>query len=236
MDQPSTWYQLYLAGGVEALSEHSLNARREFIKGVLLEEDLPNSPLKLLLVWHGDAHAAGLDDANAMNLSTIDLDGFPVCRTVLLRDATEEGLSFYTNYQSDKGREMSRNPRASLQFFWPGLERQVRVRGRVIPLDPKVSDSYFASRPRDSQIGAWASPQSQVIASRDILEAAFRAYSQKFSQDPHIPRPPHWGGYQLVADQFEFWQGRPSRLHDRLRARRSSVDPQGPWVWQRLAP
>ena len=222
-------------GGVR-LSDSLLNARRDFVKGVLLEEHLPKTPLDLLIIWHKAAEDAGLHDANAMSLATLDLAGFPVCRTVLLRDASEAGLSFFTNYNSDKGQDLARNPKASLQFFWPGMERQVRIRGTAVKLDAQASDVYFASRPRDSQIGAWASPQSQVIASREELEASVAEFTQKFSEQVIVPRPPHWGGFRLIPDQYEFWQGRASRLHDRLRAEREGAGIGSTWIWKRLAP
>jgi pyridoxamine 5'-phosphate oxidase len=218
------------------VSDSLQNTRRDFVKGILLEEHLPGAPLELLLAWHQAAERAGLPDANAMNLATVDAEGFPVCRTVLLRDASAAGLCFFTNYNSDKGQDITRNPKASLHFFWPGLERQVRVRGVVVKLDAGASDAYFASRPRDSQIGAWASPQSQVIASRDVLEQTVAACAQQFSGQAVVPRPPHWGGYRLTPDRYEFWQGRASRLHDRLRAERQGSGDGAVWTWSRLAP
>jgi pyridoxamine 5'-phosphate oxidase len=167
-----------------------------------------------------------------MSLSTIDDDGYPVSRIVLMRGLSSQGLTFFTNYKSAKGRHLEARPKAEVQFFWRHLERQVRVRGVVKKISAEESDHYFASRPRDSQIGAWASPQSQVIRSRDELEDLFRTFSAKFADLEAVPRPPHWGGFRLEATDVEFWQGRSNRLHDRLCARRVGQD----WHWQRLAP
>ena len=218
------------------MADTLLNTRRDFTKGVLLEEHVPETPLKLLLSWYQAAQDAGLHDANAMSLATIDADGFPVSRIVLLRDASEAGLSFFTNYNSDKGRDIARNPKASLQFFWPGMERQVRVRGMIVKLDAHASDNYFASRPRDSQIGAWASPQSEIIPSRHVLETTFTEVAARFAGSEKVPRPPYWGGYRLEINQAEFWQGRANRLHDRLRAQQVITGQEKSWVGHRLAP
>jgi pyridoxamine 5'-phosphate oxidase len=218
---------------MENSSDESLRqSRREFTSGVLLEADIPGDPLDLLLGWYKAAVDRSVPDANAMSLSTIDLDGFPVSRIVLLRDASKEGLSFFTNYQSRKGLEIAANPKAEAQFFWQTLERQARIRGRIAKVSEAESDAYFASRPRESQIGAWASRQSAVIASRDVLERAVEDYKEKFKSLEAVPRPPHWGGYRLVPDTYEFWQGRPSRLHDRFRATLKN----GAWIWERLSP
>lgn len=206
--------------------------RRDFVKGALDESSVPSDPLGLLQIWLEDASRAGLTDYNAMSLATVDSDGFPVARTVLLRDLSSGGLCFYTNYKSAKGQELQLNPKASVQFFWPDLERQVRVRGLVEKLSEKQSDLYFASRPRDSQIGAWASPQSETVISREFLEQNYQRYAEKFKLMSEIPRPDHWGGFILSPNIFEFWQGRPSRMHDRLR----SISEGPVWRWDRLAP
>jgi pyridoxamine 5'-phosphate oxidase len=208
------------------------DVRRDFTKGSLDEASLPVDPFDLLLNWKNHAAASNLPDYNAMSLATIDADGFPVSRIVLLREANSDGLCFYTNYHSSKGHDLALNPKASLLFFWPSLERQIRIRGITEKLSAGQSDSYFASRPRDSQIGAWSSPQSEVVASRGFLDENFARYAEKFRLDSSIPRPPHWGGYKLVPTIYEFWQGRPSRMHDRLRATLVS----GVWRWERLAP
>jgi pyridoxamine 5'-phosphate oxidase len=218
---------------MENLADESLRqSRREFTSGVLLEGDIPGDPLDLLLGWYKAAVDRSVPDANAMSLSTIDLEGFPASRIVLLREASKEGLSFFTNYQSRKGLEIAANPKAEAQFFWQPLERQARIRGRIVKVPEAESDAYFASRPRESQIGAWASRQSEVIASRDVLDQAVADYKEQFKSLDAVPRPPHWGGYRLVPDIYEFWQGRPSRLHDRLRATLKS----GTWIWERLSP
>ena len=208
------------------------NVRRDFTKGALLENELPEDPLDLLLNWYQAAVDSKEQDANAMSLSTLDLDGYPVSRVVLLRYATKDGLSFFTNYKSAKGLEIEKNPKGAVQFLWKSLERQVRVRGRIERLPAAESDAYFASRPRESQIGAWASPQSEVIVSRETIENSVEAYTAKFASEATVPRPPHWGGYRILPVTFEFWQGRPSRLHDRMRASRVNDG----WKWERLAP
>jgi len=165
-----------------------------------------------------------------MTVATVDADGRPSTRIVLIKYADERGLVFFTNYDSRKGRELAVNPRAALQFHWVELERVVRVEGRVEKTSPEESDAYFVTRPLDSRIGAWASPQSQVISSRAVLLGNAAKASARFGLHP--PRPEHWGGYRLVPDTWEFWQGRKSRLHDRVRFR---VDA-GTWVKERLAP
>ncbi len=208
------------------------NSRRDFEKSVLLENALPNNPLELLLEWYQDAVKVSEPDANAMTLATLDLEGYPVSRVVLMRDASAKGITFFTNYQSAKGQQIAAHPKAEVQFFWKLLERQVRIRGGVEKVSPSESDAYFASRPRDSQIGAWASPQSSVITSREQLEDMVQNHVTRFAGQASIPRPPHWGGFRLIPIDFEFWQGRPSRLHDRLKALRQNEQ----WTWQRLAP
>lgn len=208
------------------------DVRRNFSKGSLDETNLPVHPLDLLLNWKNYAATSNQLDYNAMSLATIDADGFPTSRIVLLREASQDGLCFYTNYHSSKGLDLALNPKASLLFFWPSLERQIRIRGVTEKLSAAQSDSYFASRPRDSQIGAWSSPQSEIVASREFLDQNFARYAEKFKSEQSIPRPPHWGGYRLAPATYEFWQGRPSRMHDRLRATLVS----GVWRWDRLAP
>ena len=213
------------------------HSRRDFEKGTLLEGDVPKNPLDLLMNWYHEAVNQGVADANAMSLSTLDRQGFPVSRIVLLRDIRKDGhakneLIFFTNYDSSKGHEIAACPKGGLLFFWQPLERQVRIRGMFEKISSADSDAYFATRPRDSQIGAWASPQSQKVASREALESRVNDFTEKFRAAAKIPRPAHWGGYRLVPDLFEFWQGRPSRLHDRLQATFDS----GLWIWARLAP
>ncbi|MBP7778156.1 MAG: pyridoxamine 5'-phosphate oxidase [Acidobacteria bacterium] len=205
--------------------------RRDYRERALLEADADADPLVLFRHWLDDAVRAELADATAMTLATASGDGTPDARIVLLKDAGADGFTFFTNYDSAKSAELSANPRASLVFFWAALERQIRIGGTVSRVAPDVSDAYFASRPFDSQYGAWASPQSQVIADRASLEARMAEINTRFAGGP-TPRPPHWGGYLVTPSWLEFWQGRPNRLHDRLRYRRDGVA----WARERLAP
>ena len=195
--------------------------------------DLDESPIQQWHAWYIEAVEAELPEPNAMAVSTIDVDGMPDSRIVLVRGFDDDGLTFFGNYHSAKGQQLDANPVASAVFPWIGLHRQVRVRGTVDMLPRHESDAYFASRPRDSQIGAWASPQSEVISGREVLDGRHAEYSEKFA-GVEVPRPPHWGGWLLVPDVFEFWQGRPNRLHDRFRYRRDDMTQE--WVIERLAP
>jgi pyridoxamine 5'-phosphate oxidase len=188
--------------------------RADYTKSGLLEADLASSPFEQLRTWLDQAVASGLPDANAMVLGTMGPDQTPAARVVLLK-GIDHGLTFFTNYESDKGNQLVAHPKASLTFFWPELQRQVRVAGDVAKVTAEESDAYFATRPRESQIGAWASAQSREIASRAQLEASVAAITERYA-GKDVPRPPHWGGFRLVPSYFEFWQGRKSRLHDRL--------------------
>lgn len=182
--------------------------------------------------WHQDALEGGVAEPNAMTVATIGADGIPDSRIVLVRQADQRGLVFYTNYDGAKSRQLDAAPAAAAVFSWLDLHRQVRLRATVERVDAAESDAYFASRPRASQLGAWASPQSEEIESRADLEERVIAFDEQFA-DGDVPRPPHWGGWRLVPFEWEFWQGRPSRLHDRLRYRRAD---DGSWTITRLAP
>ena len=187
-------------------------------------------PMRQFAAWLEQAIAARLPEPNAMTLATVGGDGRPSTRIVLVKAYDERGIVWYTNYESRKGRELAAHPVGALQFHWVELERVVRIEGAVEKVSEAESDAYFATRPLDSRIGAWASPQSQVIASRAVLVANAARYGARFMLRP--PRPPHWGGFRLRPDAWEFWQGRKSRLHDRLRYRRDA----GAWLRERLAP
>jgi pyridoxamine 5'-phosphate oxidase len=203
--------------------------RQSYEKGVLLETQAAASPFDQFKRWFDEAVAAQVPEPNAMTLATVDASGQPSARIVLVKGADEHGFTFFTNYESRKGEDLAAEPRAALLFFWQPIERQVRIEGRVEKVSAEESDSYFHSRPAGSRIGAWASEQSRPIT-REVLEAREREFRERYGDQP--PRPPHWGGYRLVPTSFEFWQGRPSRLHDRLRY---LPDGQG-WKIDRLSP
>jgi pyridoxamine 5'-phosphate oxidase len=206
--------------------------RQEYRAHALRESDLAADPIAQFRAWLDDAVAAGHPEPNAMALATVDAQGAPSARTVLLKGLDERGFGFYTNTQSRKAAELGADPRAALVFHWVTLSRQVRVVGSVSVLSDEESDAYFATRPRGAQLGAWASQQSRVAASRTAIEDAMKAASERFGDAP-VPRPPHWGGYVLAPRDMEFWQGRPDRLHDRLRYRRTDG---GNWTVERLWP
>lgn len=207
--------------------------RREYEDRGLTESDLGPDPITAFLGWIVAADQAGLHEPNAMVVSTVGPQGRPSSRMVLLKGVDFRGFVFYTNYRSRKADDLAANPACSLLFPWHPLERQVRVEGVAAPVDEAESDAYFALRPRNAQIGAWASPQSDAVEDREYLHARFAAETDRFSGVEHIPRPPHWGGYRVRPSLIEFWQGRPGRLHDRICFER--VD-ETTWATQRLAP
>ncbi len=213
------------------LSSSIADLRKSYERAELGEAASHAAPLAQFEQWLGEAIASQVPEPNAMTLATVGADGRPSARVVLIKGYDARGITWFTNYGSRKGRELAGNAFAALQFHWVELERVVRIEGRVEKVDEAESDTYFHSRPLDSRIGAWASPQSQVIAGRSVLVANAARYGAQFLLKP--PRPPHWGGYRLQPDRWEFWQGRKSRLHDRLRYR---LDDGGQWQRERLAP
>ena len=204
--------------------------RKSYERAELSEDASHADPVRQFTQWFDEARRSAVPEPNAMTLATVGSDLRPSTRVVLIKEFDARGIVWYTNYDSRKGCELAGNPFAALQFHWVELERVVRIEGRVEQVDAAESDAYYASRPLDSRIGAWASPQSQVIESRTVLVSAAAQYGARFLLNP--PRPPHWGGFRLVPDRWEFWQGRKSRLHDRLRYRWDG----GAWVRERLAP
>ena len=204
--------------------------RKDYKLAALSRADSDLLPSKQFAKWFEEAIAAQLPEPNAMTLATVDQAGRPSTRVVLIKEFDDRGPVWFTNYHSRKGQQLAANPFAALQFHWVELERVVRIEGRVEKISAQESDAYFASRPLDSRIGAWASPQSEMISSRAVLLARAAEYAAKFMLNP--PRPPHWGGYRLLPDRFEFWQGRSSRLHDRIQYRLDA----GVWKIERLAP
>ncbi|WP_429497350.1 pyridoxamine 5'-phosphate oxidase [Robbsia andropogonis] len=212
--------------------------RKNYAYGSLSESDVDHDPIRQFSIWFDQALDAKLPEPNAMTLATVSSDGRPSARIVLVKGVDERSFTFFTNYQSRKGQELAGQPFASLLFHWVELERQVRIEGRVEQVSDAESDVYFHSRPSSSRIGAWASEQSSVIASRDVIVARENAFKAEYGDNP--PRPPHWGGYRLIPDTIEFWQGRPSRLHDRIRFRRAlpadTAAMPSPWSIERLSP
>lgn len=200
---------------INDLSNKLAAIRKDYRLKSLDLADVHEDPLKQLSIWLDEAVKAELSEVNAMHLSTIDLNGRPAGRIVLLKGIDETGIVFFTNYRSAKGQELEGKSYAAVTFFWDGLQRQVRLSGRVEKVSAEESDAYFVSRPRESQIGAWASDQSEVIPNRAFLEEKVKQLVEQY-QGKNIPRPPHWGGYRVIPEHVEFWQGRESRLHDRI--------------------
>ncbi len=214
------------------MSYNIADIRKDYQMQSLLETDVAQDPFDQFANWWDDAMKSELDEINAMTLATASATGMPAARIVLLKSFSADGFVFFTNYNSQKGRELQENPYASLVFFWKELERQVRISGRVEKVSAAESDAYFHSRPEGSRIGAWASPQSSVIASREVIETNITMIEQQFTEG-EISRPPHWGGYVVIPEVIEFWQGRPSRLHDRIQYSKMAA---GSWKVERLAP
>lgn len=217
---------------MSSLNNHIRNLREDFSKMKLDESMVKNDPFQQFEVWFDEAVTAEVNVPNALYLSTVNEAGRPSGRIMLLRNFLSGGFSFYTNYNSRKGKEIEKNPFACITFFWPELERQVRIEGKLRKQTKEDSDDYFMSRPRESRIGAWASEQSAVIPDRESLENDLEELTAKF-KDAEVVRPDWWGGYILIPDHIEFWQGRPSRLHDRICYRK---DEKGNWKIERLSP
>ncbi|BAZ44064.1 pyridoxal 5'-phosphate synthase [Chondrocystis sp. NIES-4102] len=209
------------------------NLRQNYTLAGLSIADVKSDPFEQFKIWFQQAYDANLIEPNAMTLATATPDGKPSARIVLLKGINQQGFVFYTNYQSQKGKELIANPQAALVFLWHSLERQVRIEGKVEQLPIAESLAYFHSRPKSSQLGAWASDQSQVIGDRAILEQKLTALEAQYGEDATIPLPPHWGGFCVIPKRIEFWQGRPNRLHDRLVY---DLQADGDWQIQRLAP
>lgn len=210
------------------------NYRKTYNKSELSTKNVPENPMELFQKWFYEAEEFGGGDSetNAMTISTIGLDGYPKNRVVLLKKYTWEGFIFYTNYQSEKGKAIQKNPHVCLSFFWQNMERQVIIKGVAELLPENLSDGYFESRPTGSKLGAWASHQSEVVSSRKELDAKLASFEKQF-ENKEIPRPPYWGGYIVKPISIEFWQGRPNRMHDRLRY---SLQKNYYWKLERLAP
>jgi len=213
------------------MAQELSNIRKDYLNAKLDESIVDKNPMVQFQKWLAEAIKSTEPEPTAMVLSTVSAEGKPSSRIVLLKETGIDNLIFYTNYLSRKGRELSTNPHASVLFFWPDLQRQVRIEGKIEKTSAQDSDQYFNSRPDASQLASWASTQSQVISSRQELEEAYKEEEKRFSKSP-ITRPSHWGGFQLFAESFEFWQGRESRLHDRLKYIRNDDE----WKLVRLAP
>ena len=216
------------------MSKDFSDQRLSYEKGMLDSQQLPSAPLDLLQVWLDEAIAQAVPEPYAMSLATCGADGQPGVRIVLMREITEAGIVFYTNYESAKGQDFSENPHAEVLFFWHEMQRQVRIRGRITKVAQAKTDAYFHKRPHDSQLAAWVSePQSGVVSSREVMEARFAELKQQYPEGSHVPTPEFWGGYELSAHEVEFWQGRANRMHDRIVY---SQQQGSGWLTKRLLP
>jgi pyridoxamine 5'-phosphate oxidase len=213
------------------MSQEISNIRKEYLNAKLEESFVDANPLIQFQKWLSEAINSNETEPTAMVLSTVSVEGKPSSRVVLLKETGRDNLMFFTNYTSRKGKELAANPHAALLFFWPDLQRQVRIEGKVEKTSAENSDQYFVSRPEASKLASWASSQSEIIDNREKLEEAFQQETLRFAKDP-VSRPPHWGGFQLIPESYEFWQGRESRLHDRLKYIKSGDE----WTIVRLAP
>ena len=224
--------QVYLYNELNFMHNNIADIRRDYSHKSLSENDVDANAIKQFEKWWHEAVNSKIDEVNAMTLATASLDALPSARIVLLKEVNEKGFVFFTNYESYKAQQLAENPKACLVFFWKELERQVRITGLIEKINGKQSDEYFQSRPESSRIGTWASPQSRVIENRQWLDEKFNELVNKMEGTP-IPRPPHWGGYIVKPVVIEFWQGRPSRLHDRIQY---TLEENGGWKIERLAP
>lgn len=216
---------------MEDLRNYLNSIRYDFAKQTLDERDVIANPIMQFAKWFEEAIGAQVLDPNAMTVCSATKDGKPSARILLLRNFSESGFVYYTNYTSRKGTEIAENPNCALLFFWPELERQIRIEGKVQKQTAKESDIYFKTRPRESKIGAWTSEQSKIISNREVLNKEYEKLSEKYP-DENVPRPPYWGGYLLKPDRIEFWQGRPNRLHDRILYTKENEN----WKIGRLSP
>lgn len=212
---------------------HIEDIRTDYRLAALSEDQIDKDPIRQFEQWFEQALRSKVIEVNAMTLATVDTDGSPSARIVLLKDIENDAFVFYTNYNSQKAKEIAANPKVSLVFFWPDLQRQVRIKGTIEKVASANSETYFHSRPAGSQLGAWASPQSDVIPNRDFLEQKLKEVSEKY-KDQIVPKPPHWGGYKVIPFTMEFWQGRTNRLHDRILYSKDVIS--GNWITSRLAP
>ena len=208
------------------------NLRQEYAQHILNEECVNANPIEQFRTWFDEALKAEIKEPNAMALGTVSKDGLPSVRIVLLKGFDDRGFVFFSNYNSHKAQDLEANPHAAITFLWLGLERQIRIEGKVEKVSAAESDEYFNSRPFGSRLGAWSSPQSQEISKQELIDSE-ESYKERFTDENSVPRPPHWGGYRIIPNKIEFWQGRPSRMHDRILY---TLNADGSWKLSRLAP